>query len=164
MDNNHNEVLISLRRITRAIDLHSKRLAKETGLTSPQILVLNAVAAHGFARPSEIAKQIHLSQATITSIVDRLEKAGLATRERAANDKRSIDVVITDLGRQRLKNAPEPLQSGFLQAFNQLDSWEQSMLVAAVQRLASMMDADQIEAAPILELGELDEPSVKLED
>lgn len=36
----HDEVLVALRQIIRAIDMHSKRLIKEAGLTSPQLLLL----------------------------------------------------------------------------------------------------------------------------
>lgn len=151
----HNDLLTALRQITRAIDLHSKQLAKETGLTSPQLLVLQRLEADGRAKPSDIAKSIHLSQATITSIVDRLEKAELVTRERNAQDRRVLEVVLLDAGRQKLREAPKPLQEGFLLAFQGLEDWEQSGLVASVQRLAAMMNAESIDAAPILEVGDL---------
>ena len=39
----HDEVLIALRQIIRAIDMHSKRLIKEAGLTSPQLLLLKGI-------------------------------------------------------------------------------------------------------------------------
>ncbi len=42
------EVLSALRRIIRATDMHSKRLAREVGLTTPQTVVLQAVRDLGF--------------------------------------------------------------------------------------------------------------------
>jgi DNA-binding MarR family transcriptional regulator len=77
----HKDLLTAIRQITRAIDLNSKRLAKMTGLTAPQLLVLQTLAGEGPIKPSEIARQVHLSQATITSIVDRLEAASLVERQ-----------------------------------------------------------------------------------
>lgn len=151
-----NDLLVALRKITRAIDLHSKRLARETGLTAPQLLVLQSVARTGRAKPSDIARQVHLSGATITSIVDRLVRAGLVSRERSAEDKRSVDVVLTDAGKASVETAPELLQQEFLSAFDRLEHWEQSLLISSVQRIATMMDAGAIDAAPILELGEID--------
>ena len=151
-----NDLLVALRKITRAIDLHSKRLARETGLTAPQLLVLQSVARTGRAKPGEIARQVHLSGATITSIVDRLVRAGLVSRERSAEDKRSVDVVLTDAGQASVETAPELLQQEFLSAFDRLEHWEQSLLISSVQRIATMMDAGAIDAAPILELGEID--------
>ena len=66
-----------------------------------------------------------------------------------------IEVVVTEAGRARLKNAPEPLQQNFLAAFNALAEWEKTLLVSSVQRIAAMMHADGLDAAPILEIGDL---------
>ena len=151
----HNDLLKSLRQITQAIDLYSKHLLKETGLTSPQLLVLQALSVPGRRKPSEIARSVNLSQGTITSIVDRLARAGLVARERNDDDKRVIEVVVTDAGRARLEDAPAPLQHDFLERFGALADWEKSLLVSSVQRLAGMMQADGLDSAPILEIGEL---------
>jgi len=152
----HKDLLVALRRITRAIDLHSKQLARETGLTAPQLLVLQSVARTGRAKPSDVAREIHLSGATVTSIVDRLVSRGLARRERSAADRRSVEIVLTEAGQQSISDAPELLQAGFLATFDNLRDWEQSLLVSSVQRIAGMMDAERIDAAPILEVGDID--------
>jgi DNA-binding MarR family transcriptional regulator len=154
----HKDLLVALRRITRAIDLHSKQLARETGLTAPQLLVLQSVARTGRAKPSDVAREIHLSGATVTSIVDRLVNRGLARRERSAADRRSVEIVLTEAGQQSISDAPELLQAGFLAAFDSLRDWEKSLLVSSVQRIAGMMDAERIDAAPILEVGDIEPP------
>lgn len=154
----HHDLLVALSRITRAIDLNSKQLSKTSGMTSPQLLVLQTLSdAGGKAKPSDIARQVHLSQATVTSIVDRLMRAELVERQRSHTDRRVIDVVLTKTGRARLTDAPEPLQDSFLASFEKLQSWEQSQLISSVQRLAAMMNAEELDAAPILETGELTE-------
>ncbi len=43
MNELHDQVLVSLRRIIRATDLHSRKLGKETGLTTPQLVVMRAI-------------------------------------------------------------------------------------------------------------------------
>ncbi|HBH89889.1 MAG TPA: transcriptional regulator, partial [Hyphomonadaceae bacterium] len=53
---NSNDVLIALRQITRAIDLHSKKMVREIGLTSPQLLVMKEIELLERAKPSLIAK------------------------------------------------------------------------------------------------------------
>lgn len=152
---NSDALLVALRQINRAIDLHSKRLKKETGQTTPQLMVLKALEKNGRAKPSVIAKSVHLSHATVTSIVDRLEKSKMVTREKSADDRRSVEIVLTDKGRECIENAPEMLQEDFLVSFSRLESWEQSLLISSVQRIAVMMDADRLESAPILEIGEI---------
>ncbi len=151
-----NKLLVALRQINRAIDLHSKKLSKETGLTSPQILILKSLDGDGRAKPSVIAKSVHLSPATVTSIVDRLEKSGLVRREQGQADKRVVDVVLTQSGREKVKSLPDLLQEGFLKSFSAIEDWEQTLLVSSVQRIAAMMNADELDSAPILAVGELD--------
>lgn len=153
--NTQHELLTALRKITRAIDLYSKKLAKETGLTAPQLIVLREVHKIGRVKPSEIARQVHLSQATVTTIIDRLVKADLVTRERSQSDRRSVKIALTDQGRAKISAAPELLQQEFLASFTALEEWEQTLLVSSLQRIASMMDAQSLDAAPILELGEI---------
>ena len=152
---NSNALLVALRQINRAIDLQSKKLERETGQTTPQLLLLKALETDGRAKPSVIAKSVHLSHATVTSIVDRLEKSGMVMREKSADDRRSVEIVLTDKGRECIENAPEMLQEDFLISLAQLEPWEQNLLISSVQRIAVMMDANQIESAPILEVGEI---------
>jgi len=151
----YDDMLIALRRITRAIDLQSKKLVRVSGLTAPQLLVLQSVRKHGRAKPSVIARDIVLSQPTVTSILDRLEKGGLLTRERSAKDRRVVEVILTEAGSTKVLAAPELLQAGFLREFRKLEDWEKSQLTASLQRIATMMDAEDIDAAPILQVGDV---------
>lgn len=152
------EVLIALRRVIRATDLHSKHLVKTTGLTAPQIMLLQAIRDKGQASIGELANGISLSQATVTTIVDRLEKRQLVYRQRSNEDKRKVYVHLTDTAFQVLKTAPLPLQENFTKRFSNLQEWEQSMIISALQRVAVMMDAQDIDASPVLDVGVLDRP------
>lgn len=162
--NRHKEVLISLRKIIRAIDLHSKHLSKHSGLTSPQLLVLQALAEKGEMTMGEIARELSLSQATITTILDRLEKRDLLVRKRGDTDKRRVYAQLTDQGRTCLAQAPKPLQADFLERFANLKEWEQSLIVSSLERVACMMNAKDIDAAPLLDVGAPDraQPTVTL--
>jgi DNA-binding MarR family transcriptional regulator len=143
-------VLIALRQIIRAIDLRSKRLVKQFGLTGPQLLILREIARTDEITASEMAKAISLSQATVTGILERLEKRALITRRRSKSDRRRVKVSATPTGRQLLEAAPPLMQESFLEQFDRLQNWEQHMILSTLQRLVTMMDAKQIEAAPIL--------------
>ena len=150
------EVLIALRRVIRATDLHSKHLAKTTGLTAPQILLLKSIHAKGQATIGELANDVSLSQATVTTILDRLEKRKLVYRERSTTDKRKVHVHMTEQAIETLKKAPIPLQDHFTRQFETLQDWEQTLIISALQRLAQMMDAQDIDASPVLDVGVLD--------
>ena len=147
----HDHVLISLRQIIRAIDLHSKRLEKESGLTGPQLLVLQQLATHEELTAGVIAREISLSQPTVTSIIDRLERKDLLKRERNQHDKRKVMLSMTEAGRAAVAKAPALLQDSFVRTFNQLEDWEQTLILSSLQRVSDMMNAAELDAAPLLD-------------
>lgn len=150
------EVLIALRRVIRATDLQSKYLVKAAALTAPQLMVMQTLRDKGSIPIGELAEGVSLSQATVTSIVDRLEKKKYVERERSRQDKRKVLAYITDHGLDKLKTAPTLLQENFIRQFKDLQEWEQTMIISALQRVAQMMDAQHIDASPFLDVGALD--------
>ncbi|MBJ38114.1 MAG: transcriptional regulator [Gammaproteobacteria bacterium] len=151
----HEEILIALRRITRAIDIQSRRLLKSTGLTTSQLLILQAIEKLSNPTPSAVAKEVLLAQATVTTIVDRMVSHGLVTRERGTTDRRTVTILLTEDAREKLAQAPELLQAGFRREYSKLPDWQRHMLVASLQHIAELMDASEIDASPILVTGDL---------
>ena len=96
-----------------------------------------------------------LSQATVTHILDRLAKTGLIDRAKRSEDKRLVTITLTEKGRKRTGDAPELLQDGFLREYRKLPDWQRTMLVASLQQIAFMMDAEELDASPILATGEI---------
>ena len=140
-----NDVLKVLRKIIRAIDLQSKYLVKEYGLTGPQILILKEVYANEGISVSGIAVNIDLSQSTVTNILDRMETRGYISRSRSVQDKRRVVVKIEEPGLEIIKTDPSLLQEHFLERFRKLADWEQTVILSSLQRVAAMMDATEIE-------------------
>jgi DNA-binding MarR family transcriptional regulator len=144
------EVLVAIRRIIRAIDIHSRYLVQQSGLTGPQLVLLQEIAARKEMVIGELARRASLSPATVTSILDRLEKRGLVERERSQEDKRHVWVTATREGLELLLEAPPLLQQRFVSEFEGLEEWEQTLILSSLQRIAAMMDAGHIDAAPML--------------
>ncbi|RJX75542.1 MarR family transcriptional regulator [Vibrio sinensis] len=151
----HEEVLISIRQIIRAIDLHSKKLSKESGLTGPQLILMRSIRELGEVTIRQLSTHTNMSQATATTILDRLERNGLVQRIRSQSDKRKVHAHLTEKGIEVLNSAPMPLQQSFINKFQKLEDWEQSLLLSSVQRISSMMNAEDIDVAPVLELGSI---------
>lgn len=154
--NRYEDVLVALRRIIRATDLYSKKLNKTTGLTAPQLLILQTLNHNDELTLGEVARKVNLSQATVTTIIDRLEKRDFVKRERGSSDKRKVYVYLTDAAHKALLEAPKPLQDSFVQQFQDLHDWEQTHILSALERVAYMMDAQHIDASPVLDVGALD--------
>lgn len=146
-------VLVALRRIIRAIDLRSHDLAHRYGLTGPQLALLKELSFHDGVSVGQLSRAIHLSQATVTGILDRLEKQDFIQRQQSRQDKRCVEVWLTKAGRQKLADAPPLLQEEFTEEFHKLDDWEQSQILSSLQRVVSMMEAIHIDATTILTTG-----------
>ncbi len=147
--------LIAIRRILRATELYGRDLAREAGLTAVQFRVLQVVAEKGWSTATEISGRMGVSQATVTSLVDKLVQKGMVTRQRSERDRRQTDIMITDQGRATIQNAPDPLQQRYVRQFEALPDWEQSMLISALERVAGMLDAGDIDASPVLDVGDI---------
>ncbi|WP_076408926.1 MarR family winged helix-turn-helix transcriptional regulator [Shewanella sp. UCD-KL12] len=151
----YEQLLISLRRVIRAISLHSRQLNKESGLTGPQLMVMRKIGQLEAPLAKQVAQEITLSPATVTTIIDRLESRSLVIRTRSETDKRKVHLSLSDAGRELLTDSPKPLQEHFIKRYQNLEEWEQTQLLSAVERIASMMDADELDAAPVLLVGQL---------
>jgi len=144
INNNNNkdlseEILITLRQISRAMSIYSKSLDKHYGLTSPQLFILHELFQSDQIAIGEIARKISLSQATVTDIIDRLKIKGLVTRTKNSLDRRQVLIKITPNGKDIINKKPSLLQKDFLIEFNKLQKWEQHLLLSSVERIASMM-------------------------
>jgi DNA-binding MarR family transcriptional regulator len=147
-------ILRSLRRIVRAIDLHSRDLESGFGLTLPQLVCLRVIAASGPMTPSELAREVDLSQATVTGIVDRLARRQYISRRRTSKDRRRVRLAILPAGRDLLEEAPSPLQARFAAELGALPEENQAVIDTMLRQIVRMMGAEGLDAAPLLATGE----------
>lgn len=151
------EVLTALRRVFRATDLDAKSLARQTGLTTSQLLVLELLSMAGEHTVGGIAYKVGLTQGTVTSMIDKLQQGGLVVRRRGSADRRQVKVSLTSEGRELVARAPTALQTRFLEEFSALQDWERHAIVAALQRVADLMGAEKLDASPVLDVGQIGE-------
>jgi len=109
----------------------------------------------GSATPKALAIQMGVAQATITALVDKLVAAGQVVRQRSETDRRQTEVLNTAPGRTAVDDAPDALQQRFVRAFERMQDCEQAQLVSSLERVAAMLDAEEIDASPVLTTGEI---------
>lgn len=149
------QIVAALRQIIRAVDLHSRRLNEAHGLTGPQLAVLSEIDKSGPIAPSALARSVHLSHATVTGILQRLERRGLAHRAPCPSDRRSVLISVTEDGHALLTAAPSMLQDRFRSSLSRLEEWERLQILATLQRVARLMEAQGIDASPYLTAGDI---------
>lgn len=146
------DVLIELRKIIRATDLQSKRIVKSCGLTIPQVMVLRAIKGLGDVTVKRISDDVSLSQATVTTIMNRLEERQLVERIRSNTDRRIVNARLTMNGNQVLQTVPPLLHESFIHQFENLENLQQQHIFSTLQQVAGMMDAASLDAAPLLDI------------
>ena len=144
------DVLRALRKIIRAIGLNSRKNLKKYNLTGPQLLILKDLSDYGSCPVGSLAKRVSLSHATVTEIIDRLEKKGYISRVKSEKDKRKVFVVLNEKAEKILEQKPSLIQEKFVDEFSKLPDWEQSLILSNFQKVAFLMDAENIDAAPFL--------------
>lgn len=149
------EALIALRQIMRATEISSRNLAKASGLSTSQYILLHLLSRHCRLTPSAIAREVSLSQATVTALIDKLVARGLVKREKDVADKRRVFIELTSEGEVCLSSGPGILQERFESRFTRLKDWEQAFLVAALERTVAMLGAEDLDVAPVLDVGVL---------
>ncbi len=141
MDSNRSEqVLIALRRITHAIDMHSRDVFLRFNLTGPQLFIVREIHRFGGITPEELSKHVEISVSAIHDILDRLGKRGLIREDVSEDSKNTAILSITEAGREILRNAPPLLREQFFTELEKLNEWEQSLILSTLQRVAMMLD------------------------
>jgi DNA-binding MarR family transcriptional regulator len=157
MDEPSEIALVAMRRILKATEANVKTLAAQSGLTASQLLALQALRSAGEMLVGDLARKLDLRHATISILLDKLQDLGLIVRIKREDDRRKVLVRITREGLERLLGAPDLLQNQFRRRFARLADWEQAMLTASLLRVVSLLDADDIDASPLLDVGDIAE-------
>lgn len=134
------DILLALRRIMRSMDIASRQLISEYGLTTPQLLCLQHLQEQGPMTTGLLAQAVSLSSATVTGILDRMERRGLVTRERRPEDKRRVLVAVTATGRVASDAAPSYLAKHLTQALERLPEDDRAEIQRVILYLADLAD------------------------
>jgi DNA-binding MarR family transcriptional regulator len=145
------ERLAAIRASMLNSQLHKLRLLAETiqsrlaryEIGTPQVVVLLALCSGDNMEPAQIAEQVLIPRQTITSILDKLEKAGLVVRTDHPTDRRRKVIRLT--------------QEGFETAsavWNDLDAYETKVKEGFTQREIELYKRLNLKlAARLAELG-----------
>src|SRR5919202_2606689 len=92
-------------RLWRASHLRAAHVLATVGLTPALFSLLNVIGAREGAIQQELGAAMGIDRTTMVSLIDHLERAGLAQRRPSATDRRAREVAITAKGRRLLARA-----------------------------------------------------------
>jgi DNA-binding MarR family transcriptional regulator len=111
-------------RLWRATHTQTAAALKSIGLTPALFAILNYLRANEGAIQQQIGSAMGIDPSTMVSLVDQLERAGLAKRRPQQQDRRAREVLITPKGRLALKRArelAEEVEDDVLQGLSQAE-------------------------------------------
>lgn len=148
----YSDILVSLRKIIRSINLESKQIEKEHGISIPQLLCLSYLNKRPDFRATstELKNFLNLNASTVTGIVSRLEKKGMLARLPKAGDKRVSYIVITSKGAEIIEKIPPLMHDKLSAKLKQLPASKLRDIQSAVHLLIEFMDAGNLDASPMI--------------
>jgi len=110
-----------LRRNQVLTQMLDEAAAEYLGINPTDGRALDVIDQHGRITAGELARELRLSTGAVTTLVDRLERAGFAHRVRDEDDRRRVLIEVTPIVgelSQEIYGSPEEAFSGFAKAFN----------------------------------------------
>ncbi|MFB9707808.1 MarR family winged helix-turn-helix transcriptional regulator [Streptosporangium sandarakinum] len=93
------EIAMELRRLQQSFDAFDEAAAARLGLNRTDLRCLDVVLAEGPVPAGRISAALKLSPAATTTVIDRLERAGMVVRSADPGNRRRVLVTATDAAR-----------------------------------------------------------------
>lgn len=139
LDGDLRALVKAIRVIAQAIDTRSKAMARASGLTIPQVVILAGVRDLGEVTTNGLSRHVDLSPGTVVSILDKLEERGFVERYRNAVDRRVVHTRLTASGEEILSRAPSLLPDAVTAAVEAMAPDDRRALVGAFRSVAGML-------------------------
>jgi DNA-binding MarR family transcriptional regulator len=152
----YSNIIIHIRKIVRSLNLESRRILKEFGVSIPQLLCLQYLNSNSQKKAThkQVAFYLNLNSSTVTGIVGRLEKKGLVQRFQSDNDKRVSYISLTETGCKLLDDSPELMHHRLSQQLMQLPEPSLTQIDDAMKMLIACMGIEKTDASPLLTIEE----------
>ena len=147
-----NEIIIKIRQIVRSINLESKKIQKEYGVSIPQVLCLSYIrdAPNFQTTQKNIRNYLNLNASTVTGIINRLEKKGYIARLPKLGDKRITSITLTGSGQTLLNQLPPLLQEQLVAKISELPPEKVEYIKGGLDELIQLLNISNLDASPVL--------------
>src|SRR5262245_4394723 len=138
---NKEKFLGILYQLVRAIKSDAEHCAEICGgVNEKEMIVIGFVGQEKQVKMSDIAENIDAPMSTLTNIVDKLVGKKILIREHSSDDRRAIDVSLSDRGkkayqalREQKKQMPEKLLSKYSEKEQELFLGHINLLIDALE-------------------------------
>ena len=125
--------------LARGMARHENNYLTQGVITLPQVWALRYLSRQRDCSMRELADFMKMSLSSVTGLVDRLVKQGLAERRRTEKDRRLVFVDISAKGRKILKEILDQRRGTTLNLFESLSAEERSTYLCILEKLVKKL-------------------------
>jgi DNA-binding MarR family transcriptional regulator len=133
------ELADAVARLRRAMRRAARTADPDNALSVAQLELLSAVSENPGARPSQIARYLHLAPNSVTTLVNGLANLELVTRRNDPDDRRTIQLTLTPSGQEAVRRW-QTTNAGILRtAYDDLHPGWQHLIAAALPAVRELI-------------------------
>jgi DNA-binding MarR family transcriptional regulator len=130
------EIIELQRQVRRALREYVPDAWMNLNLTIPQLKSLFLIAREGSMNTKSLAKELGVTPSNVTGIIDRLVRQGLVSRQENPEDRRMLELRVTDKGETILTSLREETISSMSEVLSRMNTEELSWLSRGLASLA----------------------------
>lgn len=127
--------------LKHALEVTSKRMEQELGITAPQRMTVRIVGRYPGITASRVAKLLRVHRATVTVTVNRLEKRVIIKRGRDPLDNRRITLTLTKQGQELDVPASGTVESAVTHLLANTNAHDLAVTQRSIHALISALEA-----------------------
>jgi DNA-binding MarR family transcriptional regulator len=145
------QTLHRVRALVSVLTQSARAVERSTGVTNAQLFLLQQLASADSLSVSDLAARARTQLSTVSIVIARLVRAGLAAKRRSTEDRRQSVVTLTPKGRRLVRHAPTPPTSALLRAIEMMSDRDARALSTGVYALMNTLDLAPTEVTMLFE-------------
>ena len=138
------DIVWALRRIVSIVYHESRVMIKKYDITGPQSLVLRSLYyAQGPLTSAQLSRNLNVTPANMTGIIDRLVEKNLVSRTKKIADRRSTPIELTEQGYKFTETLPDLVERKLQHGLEDLDDEQIQSVYSALNRIIKIIEIDE---------------------
>ncbi|MBA2324462.1 MAG: MarR family transcriptional regulator [Pseudonocardiales bacterium] len=135
------EIMTALREVVVAVERERGRIARdELGVGVTDMLACGYLATDGFRTPGQMARRLQITTASVTVLIDRLERQGHVCRLPHPTDRRKLLVGLTDTGQEKAQRVFDRFADALNECADDLTDDERQLVLRFLRQVTATLD------------------------
>lgn len=142
------ETVNNLKRLFHVVNKKSRSMASDAGLSGSQLWALKVLSEEpeNSMTVSALARRMHLNPSTVVRMLDGLEIKGYVQRIRSINDRRIVQITISDQGMTIVRNTPDAANSLLINGLRTLSDTKLHTIASGLAQLLAIIETQRTPA------------------